>query len=90
MAGVSSDTWLENRRFAAAEGVEFPLLSDWPLGQTITAFGLSATDGRARRATIVFDGEAVVRRVIVDVEPTAHGALALAALRTFAEADPRT
>ncbi len=81
VAGVSVDTWLEQRRFAAAEGIEFPLLSDWPHRGTLDAFGVRAPGGHAHRVTVVFDADLVVRGVVTDVEPSAHVPRALALAR---------
>lgn len=40
VAGVSIDSWASNGAFAESQGIEFPLLSDWPDGPTIEAFGV--------------------------------------------------
>lgn len=89
LVAVSVDTWFENRRFATAEGLEFPLLSDWPAARTLAAFGVDDGTGRARRVTMVFDAAQVVRSVITNVEAGEHPARALAAIEKLVEADAR-
>jgi peroxiredoxin len=85
---VSADTWATNRAFAEADGLEFPLLSDWPDGQAIAAFGVGrAGSSTAARVTFVFDTGGVVRAIIDaagDVE--AHAIGALEAVRALADA----
>lgn len=78
VAGVSADTWFENRRFAAAERLEFPLLSDWPHGETLSACGVDDGAGRAHRVTLVFDAAQVIRGVISNAEASEHASRALA------------
>ena len=82
LAGVSTDPWLINRRFRAAAGLDFPLLSDWPAGATCEAFGVLAPDGRARRVTAVFTSDGRVLEVIEGAAPAEHPQLALDALIT--------
>ena len=86
VVGVSADTWASQGAFAAQNGIELPLLSDWPRYEAIAAFGVS-TDGStvARRATFVFDADGVVRAVIDEPrDMQAHPDGALEAVRALA------
>lgn len=85
VAGVSADTWFENRRFAIAERLEFPLLSDWPHRSTLSTLGLDDGTGRARRVTLVFDADQIIRGVISNVEASTHASRALALIRGLAD-----
>jgi thioredoxin-dependent peroxiredoxin len=78
---VSTDTWADNRAFASAHGLEFPLLSDWPARATAQAFGVLDEGGTARRVTFILDSAGVIRGVIENIEAGAHAAAALALLR---------
>jgi len=85
---VSADTWAANGGFAEAQGLTFPLLSDWPEYRTIAAFG-GAREGTtvAARATFVFDSAGVVQAVIDDArDMEAHTRGALEAMRRLSEA----
>ena len=84
--GVSADTWASQGAFAEQNGIEFPLLSDWPGKQTIAAFGVAAEGSDvARRVTFVFDAGGVVRAVIDEPrEMQAHPDGALEAVRALA------
>ena len=67
VVGVSTDTWASQGAFAEKNGIEFPLLSDWPDYKTIGAFGVQREGSSvATRATFVFDAGGVVRAVIDD------------------------
>ncbi len=61
--GVSCDPMFALRAFAEADGIEFPLLSDfWPHGAVATAYGVF--DDRAgcpRRSSFLVDLDGVVR-----------------------------
>lgn len=82
---MSTDTWADNRDFARANALEFPLLSDWPSRATVEACGVLAEDGAtSRRVTFVLDSAGVVRGVIADASPGAHAAEALQVLREVA------
>ena len=86
VVGVSADTFASQGAFAEKNGIEFPLLSDWPDSKTIAAFGIGR-DGAptANRTTFVFDPEGVVRAVIDDAgDMQAHPVGALAAVRELA------
>lgn len=60
---VSIDSVFALKAFAAAEGVDYPLLSDfWPHGAVAQAYGVfDDAIGVAHRATFVIDREGVVR-----------------------------
>ncbi|MCC6236886.1 MAG: peroxiredoxin [Dehalococcoidia bacterium] len=88
VVGVSADTWFEHRRFAQAEGLEFPLLSDWPDGRLLSAVGVRDEDGRARRVTVVADRDQAIRGVIEGVAPADHCARALTLLRGLVHEAP--
>ena len=55
-----------NAAWAAQNGFEFPILSDfWPHGAVATAYGVfNEKIGAAIRATFVLDGDGIVRDVI--------------------------
>jgi len=61
--GVSTDSVHALRAFAASEGVEYPLLSDfWPHGAVAQQYGAFDDQiGVAHRATFVIDREGIVR-----------------------------
>jgi thioredoxin-dependent peroxiredoxin len=80
VVGVSADTFAAQGAFAEKQGIEFPLLSDWPENKTVQAFGV-AREGMplAMRVTFIFDAEGVVRAVVEDernMEAHPEGALA--------------
>ena len=60
---ISVDSKYTLRAFAAAEGVEFGLLSDfWPHGAAAEAYGVfDAERGLARRGSFAIDAEGIVR-----------------------------
>ena len=60
---LSCDPVYSLRAFADAEGLNFPLLSDfWPHGEVARAYGVFNDDkGSARRSSYVLDREGVVR-----------------------------
>ncbi len=57
LLGVSCDPMFSLRAFAEADGLPFPLLSDfWPHGAVASAYGVFDTDrGCPRRSTFVVD-----------------------------------
>ena len=57
--GVSCDSMFVLRALDDAEGLDFPLLSDfWPHGEVARAYGaLDAERGTARRVSVLIDGE---------------------------------
>lgn len=61
--GVSVDTPFSLKAWAAQEGYQFPLLSDfWPHGEVAKAYGVfNETAGLATRGTFLIDTEGVVR-----------------------------
>ena len=83
VAGVSMDTYAALGGFAEKNELEFPLLSDWPEGKTIDAFGVRRDGGpTATRATFVFDADGIVREIIDDPRDfNAHSQGALAAVK---------
>jgi peroxiredoxin len=86
VAGVSADTFASQGAFAEANGITFPLLSDWPDFATIAAFGVGREGSTiAQRATFVFDAEGVLQAVVDDPrDMNAHPAGALAAVKAIA------
>lgn len=86
VVGVSADTFAAQGAFAEKNGIEFPLLSDWPEYETIRAFGVEREGApTAARATFVFDADGVLRAVIDDAgNMQAHPDGALAAVRELA------
>ncbi len=60
---VSTDPVYSLRAFRDAEGLDFPLLSDfWPHGEVARAYGVfDERAGMAVRGTFLVDGEGVVR-----------------------------
>lgn len=86
VAGVSADSWASQAAFAEKNDIEFPLLSDWPKGETMEAFGVLRGEGpTALRRTFVFDAEGVVRAIIEDErDMEAHPVGALAAVQELA------
>lgn len=60
---ISCDPMFSLRAFADAEGLNFPLLSDfWPHGEVARAYGvLDERRGAPRRSSYVVDREGVVR-----------------------------
>ncbi len=86
VAGASTDTWAAQGAFKKENGLEFPLLSDWPGNKTVQAFGVLREGASvASRATFVFDAEGVLRAVVDDQRNMqAHPDGALAAVRELA------
>ncbi len=63
---VTCDTVAVNRKWAADNGFEFPVLSDfWPHGEMAQSYGaFNDTFGYANRYTFVLDDTGIVRDVI--------------------------
>ncbi len=63
---ISCDTRFAHKKWAAEQGFEFPLLSDfWPHGETARAYGSFNEDkGVANRMTYVLDDTGVVWEII--------------------------
>jgi peroxiredoxin len=66
LLAVSCDPMFTLRAFAEAEGLTFPLLSDfWPHGAAATAYGVFDSErGRANRSTFIVDKHGVLRWVV--------------------------
>jgi peroxiredoxin len=83
---ISCDPMFSLRGYADAEGIDFPLLSDfWPHGAVAQAYGvLDQTSGTALRSSYVVDGEGriawAVHNAPSDPRPVADLEQALAAL----------
>jgi len=71
---VSCDPMFALRAFAEADGLTFPLLSDfWPHGATAEAYGvLDRSGGFARRSTYILDKQGVVRWAVHNETPEAR------------------
>jgi len=63
---ITCDTRFVHKKWAAEQGFEFPLLSDfWPHGETARAYGSFNEDrGVANRMTYVLDDTGLVQEVI--------------------------
>ncbi|WP_307828160.1 peroxiredoxin [Nocardioides sp. SYSU D00038] len=70
---ISCDPMFALRAFADADGLNFPLLSDfWPHGEVSRAYGvLDESTGAPRRSSYVIDREGVVRWAVHHAN--AHG-----------------
>ncbi len=66
VVAISCDTLPVHKRWAAEQGFDFPILSDfWPHGATADAYGCFNDQlGCAMRTTYVLDEEGVVREII--------------------------
>ena len=71
---ISVDSTAATAAWAASEGYEFPLLSDfWPHGAVADRYGVLDVDlGLARRGTFLVDKEGVVRFAEVNAIPDAR------------------
>ena len=73
MYGVSLDSVQDQARFAKAQELNFPLLSD-PDGSAGVKYGVLAPGARfTARATFVLDDRGVLRAALPRVSPTTHG-----------------
>jgi peroxiredoxin len=74
LLAVSCDPMFTLRAFAEADGLTFPLLSDfWPHGATAEAYGvLDRSGGFARRSTYILDKDGVVRWSVHNQTPEAR------------------
>ena len=72
--GISVDSSAATAAFAAKEGYDFPLLSDfWPHGAVAEQYGVfDAEKGLAMRGTFLVDKEGVVRFAEVNAIPDAR------------------
>ncbi|MFI6762526.1 redoxin domain-containing protein [Micromonospora sp. NPDC050417] len=79
LLGVSVDSVWSHRAFAAQQGIEFPLLSDFePKGAVARSYGVYNPEGCAERALFVIDQEGRVAWSHVspmEVNPGADGIL---------------
>ncbi len=86
IVGVSMDSAESHRKFAAAQRLNFPLLSDTD-GRIASAFGVTRLGGwmpflPVKRVTFVVDRSGVVRKVVQsELSMDAHVDGAIAALR---------
>jgi len=64
---VSTDSVHVTKAFAASQGIDYPLLSDfWPHGRTAQAYGIFLDQvGAANRGTFVIDRDGIVRWSVV-------------------------
>jgi peroxiredoxin Q/BCP len=70
--GVSTDSVDSHERFADAEGLHFPLLSDEEKLVT-KQYGVLNTEGdRALRSTFIINPEGKIREIYEQVEPSGH------------------
>ncbi len=85
VAGVSADTFASQGAFAEANGITFPLLSDWPNLETIDTFGVRREGAQsALRTTFVFDAAGKLVSVIDDQrDMNAHPTGALEAVKAL-------
>ena len=74
LVAVSCDPMFTLRAFAEADGLTFPLLSDfWPHGATAEAYGvLDRSAGFARRSTYIVDKQGIVRWAVHNETPEAR------------------
>jgi len=72
--GISTDPTYSLRVFADADGLNFPLLSDfWPHGAVASAYGVfDAELGVARRSSFVVDRDGIVRWAVHHALPDAR------------------
>lgn len=66
VVAVTCDSLGSNRAWAQAEGITYPILSDfWPHGEVARAYGcFNEAIGVADRTTYVIDAEGIVRAII--------------------------
>lgn len=66
VVAISCDTPFANGAWAAQNGFEFPILSDfWPHGEVAKAYGaFNEMTGSANRYTFVLDADGIVRDII--------------------------
>lgn len=87
VVGVSADPWAAAGAFCDAQELQFPLLSDFPTGQTIDAFGVRREGAAtAQRVTFVFDAAGVLRHTIEGTsEMDEHSQSALDSARSIVQ-----
>lgn len=71
---VSVDSVMAHRVFADAEGLPYPMLSDfWPHGEVARAYGVFDDErGAAVRGTFILDRQGIVRWKVVNAIPDAR------------------
>lgn len=74
LLAISCDHMFSLRAFAEADGLDYPLLSDfWPHGEVARAYGVfNAERGCALRGTFVVDRGGVLRWEVVNAIPDAR------------------
>lgn len=74
LMGISVDSKFSLQAWAAEEGYEFPLLSDfWPHGEVATQYGVfDAETGLANRATLVIDQQGTIVASFENPRPQAR------------------
>ena len=79
--GISVDSVWAHKAFADKLGIKYPLLADFqPKGEVARRYGLYIEDkGITNRATVVIDGEGVVRHVTVHDSPEQRSNAAIVA-----------
>ena len=81
IVGVSSDDVSSHEGFCAAEGIEFPLVSDVH-GDVSKAYGSWLT-GRSLRHTYLIDPDGILRERFLGVRPPIHSQEVLATLESL-------
>lgn len=79
--GVSGDDVSSHETFCAAEGIEFPLLSD-VTGQVSKSYGSWLT-GRSLRHTYLIDPDGILRQRFLGVRPPIHSQEVLTTLESL-------
>ena len=85
--GISVDSVWAHKAFAEKLGIRYPLLADFqPKGAVAQRYGLYLEEkGITNRATVVIDGEGIVRQVVVhDIPEQRSNAAIVEALKTIA------
>ena len=85
--GISVDSVWAHKAFAEKLGIKYPLLADFqPKGAVAQKYGLYLEDkGITNRATVVIDGEGIVRQVVVhDIPEQRSNAAIVDALKKIA------
>jgi peroxiredoxin Q/BCP len=81
IVGISADEVASHKSFCAAEGLEFPLLSDVD-GSVSKAYG-SWLSGYSLRHTYLIDPEGILRERFLGVRPAIHSQEVLSALESL-------
>ena len=80
--GVSTDTQESHKAFAEKYNLPFQLLDD-SKHALVTAFGVPASSGHAKRVTFVIDKTGKVVKVFPNVNPDGHAAELILALKAL-------